>query len=78
MDLIFEEPPCYEHDLDPDVMRQFFKTPSFESIERVSHDSGISLILPGSRIDAHMFDPCGYSMNGMYRVEFIEIHCDVE
>jgi hypothetical protein len=36
----------------------------------VSHDSGISLILPGSRIDAHMFDPCGYSMNGMYHDKY--------
>lgn len=27
--------------------------------------SGISDLIPGSVIDATMFNPCGYSMNGM-------------
>ena len=31
----------------------------------VTPESGIRDLIPGSVIDATMFNPCGYSMNGM-------------
>lgn len=34
--------------------------------------SGIHLILPGMVIDDYLFDPCGYSMNGVSKVSVSE------
>jgi len=61
-------------DLDRTAMSQFFKSPSFISSEHTTVESGISNILPGSDIDAHMFDPCGYSMNGLLKEAYSTIH----
>jgi len=61
-------------DLDRQAMTQFYKGDHFISTEHVTNESGISSILPGSDIDAHMFDPCGYSMNGLLNEAYSTIH----
>ncbi|KAI5094538.1 S-adenosylmethionine decarboxylase proenzyme [Silurus meridionalis] len=51
-------------DLDPAVMDQFYMKDGV-SANDVTRMSGIRDLIPGSVIDATMFNPCGYSMNGM-------------
>uniref|UniRef100_A0AAZ3PG13 adenosylmethionine decarboxylase n=2 Tax=Oncorhynchus TaxID=8016 RepID=A0AAZ3PG13_ONCTS len=51
-------------DLDPAIMDQFFMKDGV-SANDVTRMSGIRDLIPGSVIDATMFNPCGYSMNGM-------------
>lgn len=51
-------------DLDPAVMDQFFMKDGVTAKD-VTRMSGIRDLIPGSVIDATMFNPCGYSMNGM-------------
>ncbi|KAJ3607107.1 hypothetical protein NHX12_026621 [Muraenolepis orangiensis] len=51
-------------DLDPAIMDQFYMKDGV-SANDVTRMSGIRDLIPGSVIDATMFNPCGYSMNGM-------------
>ncbi|XP_078256030.1 S-adenosylmethionine decarboxylase proenzyme isoform X4 [Rhinoraja longicauda] len=51
-------------ELDPAVMDQFFMKDGV-TVNEVTRMSGIRDLIPGSVIDATLFDPCGYSMNGM-------------
>ncbi|NXP68495.1 DCAM decarboxylase, partial [Chloropsis cyanopogon] len=50
-------------ELDPVVMDQFYMKDG--SCLTLFQMSGIRDLIPGSVIDATMFNPCGYSMNGM-------------
>uniref|UniRef100_UPI00398EEC2A S-adenosylmethionine decarboxylase proenzyme-like n=1 Tax=Pristiophorus japonicus TaxID=55135 RepID=UPI00398EEC2A len=50
--------------LDPAVMNQFFLKDDVIA-DDVTQMSGIRDLIPGSVIDATMFNPCGYSMNGL-------------
>ncbi|XP_071954891.1 S-adenosylmethionine decarboxylase proenzyme-like [Antedon mediterranea] len=64
-------------DLDEDVMALFHKTN--KTATEVTKVSGISDLLPGCSIDATLFDPCGYSMNGLLRnEEYATIHITPE
>ncbi|KAH8281600.1 hypothetical protein KR054_001760 [Drosophila jambulina] len=51
-------------DLDPETMSIFYKN-KFESAKEATKESGIDTILPSMHIDDFLFDPCGYSMNGI-------------
>uniref|UniRef100_A0A8C2LQJ8 adenosylmethionine decarboxylase n=1 Tax=Cricetulus griseus TaxID=10029 RepID=A0A8C2LQJ8_CRIGR len=51
-------------ELDPAVMDQFYMKDGVTAKD-VTHESGIRDLLPGSVIYATLFNPCGYSMNGM-------------
>ncbi|KAM9382836.1 S-adenosylmethionine decarboxylase proenzyme isoform X1 [Gavia stellata] len=51
-------------ELDPVVMDQFYMKDGVTAND-VTRMSGIRDLIPGSVIDATMFNPCGYSMNGM-------------
>ena len=61
--------------LDRKSMAQFYKSNAGED---VSVTSGISSIIPNSIIDDHMFDPCGYSMNGLKGRYYSTIHVTPE
>lgn len=50
--------------LDPQVMAIFTKAHSSSALD-ATQKSGIDTILPGLAIDDFLFDPCGYSMNGL-------------
>ncbi|XP_013189997.1 S-adenosylmethionine decarboxylase proenzyme [Amyelois transitella] len=51
-------------DLDPEVMDIFTRAAS-EDAAQATRKSGIDKIIPGMVIDDFLFDPCGYSMNGV-------------
>ncbi|KAG8582472.1 hypothetical protein GDO81_008067 [Engystomops pustulosus] len=51
-------------ELDPEIMDQFYMKDGVTAND-VTRMSGIRDLIPGSVIDATMFSPCGYSMNGM-------------
>ncbi|XP_018415789.1 PREDICTED: S-adenosylmethionine decarboxylase proenzyme isoform X2 [Nanorana parkeri] len=51
-------------ELDPEIMDQFYMKDGVTASD-VTRMSGIRDLIPGSVIDATMFSPCGYSMNGM-------------
>ena len=53
--------------LDPKLLSQFSKL-SFDSAEELDKALGIDMLIPGSKIDSHLFDPCGYSLNGIITV----------
>lgn len=61
--------------LDRKSMSLFYKSSDYED---VSNTSGISSIIPNSIIDDHMFDPCGYSMNGLFKRYYSTIHITPE
>uniref|UniRef100_U5EYZ7 S-adenosylmethionine decarboxylase proenzyme n=1 Tax=Corethrella appendiculata TaxID=1370023 RepID=U5EYZ7_9DIPT len=51
-------------DLDPKTMAVFTKE-ECNTAKEATQKSGIFKILPGMIIDDYLFDPCGYSMNGV-------------
>ncbi|CAB3230209.1 unnamed protein product [Arctia plantaginis] len=51
-------------DLDPAVMEIFTRQYSANAAQ-ATRESGIDKIIPGMVIDDFLFDPCGYSMNGV-------------
>lgn len=60
-------------ELDHDVMAQFSKF-SFASSEELINETGISRLIPGSVNDGLLFDPVGYSMNGLNGASYYTIH----
>ena len=57
--------------LDRKIMAQFYKG---ETNSNVSDTSGIAALIPGSLIDDHVFEPCGYSMNGLKGRYYSTVH----
>ncbi|XP_052865984.1 S-adenosylmethionine decarboxylase proenzyme isoform X2 [Anopheles cruzii] len=51
-------------DLDPKVMAIFTKD-ECSTANEATQKSGIHRLIPGMVIDDYLFDPCGYSMNGI-------------
>jgi len=65
-------------DLDPEVMKIFTKQVSATAAE-ATRKSKIDKILPNVVIDDYLFDPCGYSMNGILKNgEYMTIHITPE
>ncbi|UYV67370.1 AMD1 [Cordylochernes scorpioides] len=54
------------HELDPAVMSIFTQLES-TSAEEASRKSGISTLFQDMIIDDYLFEPCGYSMNGLLK-----------
>ena len=52
-------------DLHPEATKYYFKSNGFGDAAEVTEKSGISGLIPHSRIDDFLFDPCGYSMNAL-------------
>ena len=57
---------------------QFFRGQHFISAQHTSTSSGIQALLPSANIDDYVFEPCGYSMNGMEGAGFSTIHITPE
>ena len=63
------------HEVHPDASRNFVwngKQPSNEMMNAIRN------IVPGMEIDEFLFDPCGYSMNGIDEEEYETIHITPE
>ncbi|XP_032232469.2 S-adenosylmethionine decarboxylase proenzyme isoform X2 [Nematostella vectensis] len=58
-------------DLDPNVMKAFY-TGQYANVSEVTKATGIADFIPGAIIDDFLFDPCGYSMNGLFGVSSFE------
>ncbi|XP_012972967.1 S-adenosylmethionine decarboxylase proenzyme-like [Mesocricetus auratus] len=65
-------------ELDPAIMDQFYMKDGVTA-KHVIRESGIPDLIPGSVIYATLFNPCGYSMNGMKSDEtYWTIHITLE
>lgn len=60
-------------ELDPNIMSRFTKI-TYQSSDDLVMDSGISQFIPGSMYDALIFDPIGFSLNGLYEDSYYTIH----
>lgn len=65
-------------ELGEEAARQFFRTEQFVSSEQTTRDTGIVHLKPGAVIDDYVFEPCGYSMNGIDGTGLITIHVTPE
>jgi len=66
-------------DLDRSTMRQFYKAdPSYVDAKKTTETCGLAGLLPGTITDEHMFDPCGYSMNGHINDQYCTVHITPE
>lgn len=66
-------------DLDQDKMSQFFANESnLANPKEVTISSGISDFIPGAITDEKMFEPCGYSVNGLSNDNYFTIHVTPE
>ncbi|KAJ3038471.1 spermidine resistance protein [Rhizophlyctis rosea] len=78
--------------LDPEAMKPFWRTVHElraakeeggervlkEGAERVYRETGISHIYPNAKVDHYLFDPCGYSLNGLLGPYYFTIHVTPE
>jgi len=62
------------HDLDPRAMRHFYRNEKFVSTRASSKASGILDLIPEAAVDDLVFDPCGYSSNGIVDDSYFTIH----
>jgi len=46
----------------------------YSDADEVTEVTGIANLLPGAVIDAALFDPCGYSANGLLSDSYFNIH----
>jgi hypothetical protein len=60
-------------ELDQGKMKIFTKNAAV-SAEQVTHTSGIGALYPDALIDQFVFDPCGYSMNGLRGPGYFTVH----
>ena len=51
---------------------------STNQVDQITINSGIRDLLPTATIQAHLFDPCGYSMNGLLFGAYYTIHVTPE
>ncbi|KAI9203369.1 adenosylmethionine decarboxylase [Polychytrium aggregatum] len=80
--------------LDPAKMKHFWRTPEeqqraqeiergecandYASEYRVYKDTGIQSIYPDAKVDHFLFDPCGYSINGILGKHYFTYHVTPE
>eukprot|EP01025_Chloroclados_australasicus_P068115 TRINITY_DN9450_c0_g1_i2.p2 TRINITY_DN9450_c0_g1~~TRINITY_DN9450_c0_g1_i2.p2 ORF type:complete len:596 (+),score=75.64 TRINITY_DN9450_c0_g1_i2:953-2740(+) len=64
--------------LDALAARNFFKGDDFVSAQDTTEKSGIKDLVPHAHIDDFVFEPCGYSMNGLLKGGFITVHVTPE
>jgi len=57
---------------------QFARTDDFVSAKHTTAASGIGSLLSKAEIDDYVFEPCGYSMNGLEGGAFSTIHITPE
>jgi S-adenosylmethionine decarboxylase len=63
--------------LAPDV-RDFFCSAAGGDTGKLRKESGVERILPGFEVDDHLFEPVGYSMNGLRGDSYFAVHVTPE
>lgn len=61
-----------------EAAQQFVRSDKFVSSEQTTRNTGIVHLKPGALLDDYVFEPCGYSMNGILGTGFITIHVTPE
>eukprot|EP00878_Enallax_costatus_P003200 GHUV01003401.1.p1 GENE.GHUV01003401.1~~GHUV01003401.1.p1 ORF type:complete len:351 (+),score=113.88 GHUV01003401.1:1075-2127(+) len=64
-------------DLGKEQARAFFRDPT-KTAAQVTSETGIRSLVPAADIDDYVFEPCGYSMNGILGGGFMTIHITPE
>lgn len=64
-------------DLGKEQARAFFRDPT-KTAAQVTTETGIRSLVPAADIDDYVFEPCGYSMNGILGGGFMTIHITPE
>ncbi|GFR40826.1 hypothetical protein Agub_g1301 [Astrephomene gubernaculifera] len=65
-------------ELGNEAAQQFFRNEKFVSAEQTTKDTGIADLKPRAVMDDYVFEPCGYSMNGIEGTGLITIHVTPE
>mmetsp|Transcript_36205 Transcript_36205/g.90851 ORF Transcript_36205/g.90851 Transcript_36205/m.90851 type:complete len:381 (+) Transcript_36205:253-1395(+) len=65
-------------DLDATKMARFFMDTAGGDAKHVTHVAGIGGLLPGALTDETLFEPCGYSVNGLLGPAYFTIHVTPE
>lgn len=65
-------------ELDPAAAAQFFRSDAFVSSAATTSVSGIRALVSDALVDDYVFEPCGYSMNGILGGAFMTIHVTPE
>jgi len=60
-------------DLDEEVMQKFYKKPGVTA-KSAAKSTGLAELFPEAMIDDYLFDPCGYSLNGLLGEGYFTIH----
>jgi S-adenosylmethionine decarboxylase len=60
-------------EIDPTVTSLFYRS-EVASGEEATRESRICDLVPGATVDAHLFDPCGYSMNAQLHESYTTMH----
>lgn len=64
--------------LDPAKAASFYRTEDFVDEDETTRCTGIRSLAPYADMDALMFEPCGYSLNGLEGPGFLSIHVTPE
>lgn len=68
--------------LDMKAMQAFYQRddePSgLEGGKRIDMETGLDQLYPEANVDSYMFEPCGYSCNGLSKDGYYTIHCAPE
>lgn len=64
--------------LHPQAAQRFVQTQYFVDSRTTTCETGIADLLPGATLDDFMFQPCGYSMNGLSDNGILTIHVTPE
>jgi S-adenosylmethionine decarboxylase len=62
------------NELDQNKMAAFFKSAKIQSAKDAREKSGIDKFFPDAILDDFLFDPCGYSVNGLMGKYYYTIH----
>ncbi|KAG2183340.1 hypothetical protein INT43_006345 [Umbelopsis isabellina] len=69
-------------DLNPEAMKFFYQMndepTGIEGGRRVDASTGIANIYPTAKVDSFLFEPCGYSANGLWEGAYFTIHVTPE
>ncbi|XP_028413483.1 S-adenosylmethionine decarboxylase proenzyme-like [Dendronephthya gigantea] len=61
------------NDLNPSILKHYYKG-YYKDAAELTKSVGISDLIPGTTIDDVIFEPCGYSANGILKDSYFTIH----